>query len=131
MSNPKQYIGVEISWCNRFITIDRDIRKVDTKNPEDIMFEPGMVSFKFVDVIEYEDGRKEINRNAATEYFFGAFISLDTLKETNVNGCWDNAIFNIEQSDGIGMVISPDRFHSVMPPNGVLIKEQLIPSKKR
>lgn len=132
MNNPKIYIGAKIYWCNRFITLDEDIRKVETRNPEDIAFEDGMVSFKFVDVVEYEElgtSKRKVISEDEDEYFFGEFTPLEDLKATNVNGRWDNAIYNIEGSHGIGMVTSPDGFHSIMPNTGVLVN-QLTQRKK-
>ncbi len=126
MNNPKLYIGAKIHWCNRFITLDGDIRRVESKDPNLIIFEDGMTDFKFVDVVEYEElgtTKRKIISEDNQEYFFGEFISLDDLKASNTDKQWDNAIYNIEGSNGIGMVTSPNGFHSVMPQNGVMVNE--------
>lgn len=133
MTNPKLYVGAKIHWCNRFITLDEDIRKVDSKDPNGILYEDGMTDFKFVDVVEYEElgtiKRKVINEDEE-QFFFGEFISLEDLKATNTDGKWDTAIYNIEGSHGIGMVTSPNGFHSIMPQNGIIINS-LTQTKKR
>lgn len=126
MNNPKLYTGVKIYWCNHFITLDEEIRKVESKDPSAIIYENGMTSFNFVDIVEYSvfgTPKTKIVREDDKKYFFGEFISLDDLKASNTNGQWDNAIYNIEGSNGIGMVTSPNGFHSIMPENGVIVNE--------
>lgn len=121
--NPRLYKGVKIHFCNRFIGLDEEVREVESEDPSAIAFEDGMTDFKFVDMIEYDVlGKKKskIIREDDTIYFFGEFISLDELKSSNTGNEWDTAIFNIEGSNGIGMVTSPDGFHSVMPKDGVM-----------
>ena len=121
--NPRLYKGVKIHFCNRFIGLDEEVREVESEDPSAIVFEDGMTDFKFVDMIEYDVlGKKKskIIREDDTIYFFGEFISLDELKSSNTGNKWDTAIFNIEGSNGIGMVTSPDGFHSVMPKDGVM-----------
>ena len=121
--NPRLYKGVKIHFCNRFIGLDEEIREVESEDPSAVVFEDGMTDFKFVDMIEYDVlGKKKskIIREDDTIYFLGEFISLDELKSSNTGNKWDTAIFNIEGSNGIGMVTSPDGFHSVMPKDGVM-----------
>lgn len=133
MRNIKVCIGAQIYYCNHSVTLERSIRKVQSKDPSEILYRDGMVSFRFVDFIEYEENgiiKNKILKYDPIEFFFGEFTSLDDLKQKNVANEWDNAIYNIEGSHGIGMVTSPDGFHSVMPTTGIIINE-LIPTKKK
>lgn len=134
MDNPRLFIGAQIYYCNHFITLDDDIRKVESKDPEKINYEAGMVGFRFVDVVEYEEQgitmQKVINEDSE-RYFFGEFISIDDLKASNINGKWDNAIYNIENNNCIGMVTSPDGFHSMMPQTGIIVNHLSSQKKKQ
>lgn len=125
MKNPRIYTAAKISYCNRFITLDSEIVEVEAPDPGEIEYKDGMVSFKFLEIIEYEKQgqiyQKTYNQSDE-EYFFGTFKSIEDLKiENKKSGEWETAIGNIEGLKGIGMVISPDGFKSCFPANGILL----------
>ena len=139
MNDPKLYLAVKIRSCRYYASLCEDIRiiKLCGSNPEEdealcdpglICFEDGMVDFRFVVVAERVDEKsgkteREIVIEDDKRYFFGSSRSLEDLKENNPDGENDELISSIERRGGIGLVISPNGFHSAMYPGDVVINE--------
>ncbi len=139
MNDPKLYLAVKIRSCRYYASLCEDIRiiKLCGSNPEEdealcdpglICFEDGMVDFRFVVVAERVDEKSGKTERAIVieddkRYFFGSSRSLEDLKENNPDGENDKWISGIEMRGGIGLVTSPNEFHSVMYPSDVVIDE--------
>lgn len=126
MSYPRFYTGVKIYWDNHFIGLDEGISKVESKDPSLITYQNGMAAFKFIDYVEYEEfgkTKKKVLSEDNEMYFFGEFTPLEELKAMNANNEWDNAIYNIEGSNGRGMLTTPNGFHMIMPQNGIIANQ--------
>lgn len=139
MNDPKLYLAVKIRSCRYYASLYEETRiiKLCGSNPKEdvaycepglICFEDGMVDFRFVVVAERVDEKSDKTERATVieddkRYFFGSSRSLEDLKENNPDGENDTLISSIERRGGIGLVISPNGFHSAMYPGDVVIDE--------
>ena len=130
----KIYTAAHICWCGHGIGANWAIRELESGEASEVTYENGMVSFKLAVVAEWEkDGKthQKILEEEDKEYFFGEFTSLENLKADNMDGRWNTAIKSVEDKKGIGMVTSPNGFHSVMLENDVVIDASLEKENKK